>query len=270
LSVLSISREPTVKSEVAGAAYEAVRCAQGVMLDWDGCIAVHDRPSEAALRFLREHWRHTAIVSNNSTLRPEEFSQILANDGVAIPADRIFLAGAEALYRARDIQAPRAMVIAAPRMKAYARSLGINVVREDAELVVLMRDPRFSFATLERAANTLRAGARLIISNPDLTHPGLNGRVVPETGALLAAVQACVGSTPIDAEVIGKPSAGLFAKACKALGLTPEQVLMIGDNPDTDGAGARALGAPWIMVGGQSEVTFDDLLSDAARGAAVG
>jgi HAD superfamily hydrolase (TIGR01450 family) len=256
-------------SGAAAAAYEAVGRSHGVMLDWDGCIAFHDRPTDAALRFLREHWHHAAIVSNNSTLRPEEFSHILASEGILITPDRIFLAGAEALCRAKEIDAARVMVIGAPRMKAYARTKGINVVRDDADLVVLMRDPRFSFAKLERAANSLRAGAKLVVSNPDLTHPGLNGRIVPETGALLAALRASIGSAPIDIEIIGKPSQRLFEKACRALSLRPEQALMIGDNPDTDGAGAQALGAPWVMVGGRSEVTFDDLLYDPARGKAV-
>jgi hypothetical protein len=40
---------------------------------------------------------------------------------------------------------------------------------------------------------------------------------------------------------------------------------MIGDNPSTDGAGAEALGAPWIQVGGASALTFDQLLPRAAN-----
>lgn len=265
MSVLTVSRDALPADGAAAAAYEAVECAHGVMLDWDGCIAFNDRPSEAAVRFLKEHWHHAAIVSNNSTLRPEEFSQILADEGITIPPGRVFLAGAEALRRARDIGERRVMIIGAPRMKAHARSLGLNVVPDDAGLVVLMRDPRFSYTKLCRAANCLRAGAKLILSNPDLTHPGLGGKIVPETGALLAALRACLGTTPIDMEIIGKPSPRLFDQACKALGLRPEQTLMIGDNPDTDGAGAKALGSPWVMVGGRSGVTFDDLLYDPAR-----
>lgn len=265
MSVLSVSRDTlSARGEVV-AAYEAVERAHGVMLDWDGCIAFNDRPSDAAVRFLKEHWPHAAIVSNNSTLRPDEFSQILSTAGITIAPNRIFLAGAEALARALEVGKRRVMIIGAPRMKAYARSLGINVVPDEAGLVVLMRDPRFSYAKLERAANCLRAGAKLIVSNPDLTHPGLNGKIVPETGALLAALRACMGAAPIDLEVIGKPSPRLFAKACKALGLRPEQALMIGDNPDTDGAGAKALGSPCVLIGGRAAVSFDDLLYDRKR-----
>jgi 4-nitrophenyl phosphatase len=262
LSVLTVSRD--IPSGTA-AAYEAVARAHGVMLDWDGCIAINDRPSEAALRFLREHWHHATIVSNNSTLRPEEFSQILSGEGITISPGRIFLAGAEALQRVLEIGERRVMIVGAPRMKAHARTMGINVVQDDAGLVVLMRDPRFSYAKLERAANALRAGAKLVVSNPDLTHPGASGKIVPETGALLASLRACLGTTPIDAEIIGKPSLRLFDKACTALGLKPELALMIGDNPDTDEAGAKALGSPCVLVGGRSGVSFDDLLYDNER-----
>jgi 4-nitrophenyl phosphatase len=220
LSVLSMPRPavaPTSLDRVD--ASEVVARAQGILLDWDGCLAFNDRPLPAALRFLHEHWSHVAIVSNNSTRLPQDFAEILARYGVKMPPRHIILAGAEAVLRAKELQASRVMVIGDNRMKAYARSQGLNLVREDADLVVLMRDPRFTYSKLERAVHCLRAGARLIVSNPDLTHPGQKGRVVPETGALLGAVTACLGAAPEDMEVIGKPSPRLFIKALRALGI---------------------------------------------------
>lgn len=269
MSLRMISQDPGATHEADGTAYEKVAQAHGVMLDWDGCVAFHDRPSDAALRFLREHWHHAAIVSNNSTLRPADFAQILNDAGIPMPANRIFLAGAEALRRAKELAPPRVMIIGDAKMKVHARAMGINIVRDEADLVVLMRDTRFSYAKLCRAVNCIRAGAKLVVANPDLTHPGLNGRVVPETGALLAALQTCLGNCPVDMEIIGKPNLRLFDQACRALGVRPANAVMIGDNPDTDGAGAEALGASWVMIGGRSAVSFDDLLFERAPSAAI-
>ncbi len=80
------------------------------------------------------------------------------------------------------------------------------------------------------------------MANPDLTHPETHGNVAPETGALLAALNACVAPHRLEAEVIGKPFPRLFQRAIAALGATPEATVMIGDNPATDMAGAAALG----------------------------
>jgi 4-nitrophenyl phosphatase len=72
--------------------------------------------------------------------------------------------------------------------------------------------------------------------------------LVPETGSLLAALAACVDLAKVKVEIVGKPAAPLFLKACAALNIAPAQALMIGDNPATDVAGAQALGMAALRV----------------------
>jgi 4-nitrophenyl phosphatase len=239
---------------------ELVARARGLLLDWDGCVALGNRPARAAVRFLSEQRRRFAIVSNNSTHRPEDFAEILAHEGLDVPPERIVLAGTEALSRAQEVGGSRVMVIGDGRMKALARNRGLNLVPDEADLVVLLRDPRFSYTRLERAANCLRAGARLIVANPDLTHPGAGGRIVPETGALLAALMACAGPAEVDLEIVGKPSPRLFQRALRALGMAPDEAVMIGDNPATDAAGAASTGLRCVLVSGRFESRFEHLL----------
>ncbi len=235
-----------------------------VLLDWDGCVALGDRPVEGAIAFLSEWPGRAAIVSNNSTHLPEDFATILARAGVEMALDRIVLAGVEAIERAREIGADRVLMLGDSRMKAHARRRGLNLVSDGADLVVLLRDRRFSYAKLERAASCLRTGARLVVSNPDLTHPGAAGRIAPETGALRAALLACLADIDIEGEVIGKPGPRLFDHACRALGAPRESAVMIGDNPATDIAGAEALGLESILIGPQSGLRFEDLLRQPA------
>ncbi len=232
--------------------------APAILLDWDGCIAVADVPSDAALRFIARHAGKVAILSNNSTLLPADISDILARGGVELSPDRIILAGAEAVARAAASAPASTLILGDSRMRAYARSLGANLERDAIEIVVLLRDRRFSYPRLERAANALARGARLIVANPDLVHPGPKGAIVPETGALLAALAACVDLSTIACEIIGKPSPALFLKACAALGARPEDALMIGDNIATDIRGAEALGMRAILVSPQTGLAFDE------------
>jgi 4-nitrophenyl phosphatase len=144
------------------------------------------------------------------------------------------------------------------------------LVRDEPDIVVLMRDARFTYAKLERAANAVRNGAKLVVANGDRTHPGPAGRLVPETGALLAALLACAGEQA-QVEVVGKPGPLLFERACRSLGISPQQAVMIGDNPETDGEGARRLDMKSIIVGGESGLRIDDLVEPvAAPPAAMG
>lgn len=238
--------------------------ARGVLLDWDGCIAVNNRILPGAKQFITRNAERVAIVSNNSTHLPADLEEILAGHGVAFPPDRIFLAGVEALRSVARSGVRRVMLCSVPRMRGFARSLGLRLVHENPEAVVLMRDAHFTYGKLERAANALRQGARLIVANTDRTHPGACNRVVPETGALLAALLACVGERAVEPCVIGKPCPMLFERACEGLAIAPGEAVMIGDNPETDGKGAAQLGIRPILIGGASRLSLLDLLEPVA------
>lgn len=247
-----------------------IAAAGGILLDWDGCAAVGNRPTREALAFIERHAAKLAIVSNNSTLLTEDITGILSDAGVSFPEAHVFLAGVAGLNYAARFMNARTIVLASPRMKALAHRLGVTLVRADADVVVLLRDTHFSYAKLERVVRSLTRGARLVVANPDMTHPGLNGSVVPETGALLAAIGACVDLSRIDIQFIGKPSAFLFESACAALKIPPASAVMIGDNLETDIEGARRLGMPGVLVFPGSKLTFAQMLEAQTPRASAG
>lgn len=251
-------------------AHDAVQTlaeAAAILLDWDGCASVANRPFAATMAFLEHYGDRVAIVSNNSTLLPGDIVEVLARSGIAFPADRVILAGCEAIAAAARDPGARTLVLGPPRMRALAGRMGLTLSQKAADQVVLLRDTRFSYARLDRAADALRLGARLIVANPDKTHPGPNGAVVPETGALLAALGACVDLAALDVEIIGKPSARLFDRACAALGVRVEAAVMIGDNPLTDIVGAAAVGMRSILVEPGVRLGLGDLLPRGLRDA---
>ena len=229
-------------------AWGALKTAKGFLLDWDGCCAIGNRLVPEAADFLRQHQTRAAIVSNNSTNTVGDFLNLLSEEGIDMREDQVVLAGVEALNQAAETGSGPTLVLGDPRMRALARSLGIEMVQQDAGLVVLLRDTRFSYRRLERAVNAIRHGARLIVANPDATHPAGQGRLMPETGALLAAIRACVDVPASAMDIIGKPSPHLFRKGCEALGTAHADTVMIGDNPLTDVRGASALGMRACLV----------------------
>ncbi|HEY4077903.1 MAG TPA: HAD family hydrolase [Rhizomicrobium sp.] len=247
-------------SHTLRAARQRIADAKGLLLDWDGCVALDNKLRADAIRFIAARQDRVAIVSNNSTHMPQDFAAILDGAGIHIPVERIILAGTQAIARARQHGLHKLLVIGDSRMKAYAHGQGLTLVEKSPEAVLLMRDRHFSYAKLKRAANALRDGAKLLVANGDRVHPGSMGEIVPETGALLAGLLACVPASSVEFEIIGKPAPLLFQQACRALNVDPGDAVMIGDNPDTDIAGALAQGLHAVQVEGQSELRIADLL----------
>jgi HAD superfamily hydrolase (TIGR01450 family) len=238
-----------------------IDAARGVFLDWDGCLAIGNKILPSTSRLIAQCAERVVIISNNSTQLPEDFARILQRGGLKVPAHRVVLAGAQAI-RGLAVTKRSILMYGSARMKTYAVSLGLRLERETADTVLLMRDTRFNYGKLLRAANALHRGARLVVANADRTHPAHGNRLVPETGALLAALRACVPDA--QPEIIGKPSPLLFMMACEILGITPDEAVMIGDNPETDGDGAVACGIRPIMIGGPTRPTLDDLAAAEA------
>jgi len=77
---------------------------------------------------------------------------------------------------------------------------------------------------------------------------------------LLAAIEACVTLPESRLEIVGKPAAGLFLKGCAVLDQDPASLLMFGDNPATDIAGAEALGMNALLVAPSPEQFFRGLV----------
>lgn len=220
---------------------------KAILSDLDGCLVAGDRVLPGAPRLFAEFGERLWIVSNNSSDTPESLSARLARLGLATDASRIVLAGASALESiAAGRPGARVALYAAETLTRHAADLRLVADHGAPELVFLARDPGFSYVRLTRLLQQLHSGAALVVANTDGAHPGADGAPVPETGALLAAVQAaCPG---VRYTAFGKPDPWLFNEALKRAGVAPEDALFIGDNPATDGAGARGAGMEFARV----------------------
>ena len=124
------------------------------------------------------------------------------------------------------------------------QSEGFAHGEQDAVAVVVGLDRAISYEKLTRATLLLRSGLPLIGTNPDRTLPSPEG-LAPGAGAILAALEA---AADVEATIIGKPQASLLEAALEALGMAPEQALMVGDRVETDIAAGQAAGCPTALV----------------------
>jgi len=95
------------------------------------------------------------------------------------------------------------------------------------------------------AFDAIRAGARLVATNPDRFCP-VPGGGEPDCAAIIAAIEACtlVKCDPI----VGKPSPIMVSTIMDHLGLPPEACIMVGDRLETDMTMGIAAGMDTCLV----------------------
>jgi len=222
--------------------------ARYALVDLDGTLIFGDNPAAGAHDLLEHFGERLAIVSNYSTVTAIQMSTRLASIGLSIAPERIFLAG-EIAVRSLAVSHPGAklLCVMTEPMRDLARTLGFDLVEDGAEILLVGRDLDFSYARLRAAMRAVQQGARIYASNLDRSHPGADGTPVPETGSILAAITVAAPAATVS--VVGKPDPQLFEAALSALGAAPAEAIMLGDNPDTDIAGASNLCIPSISIG---------------------
>lgn len=218
-----------------------------ILADLDGCLMSGGTVYEDAPEFVSACGDRLWVVSNNSTHTARALAGILSDVGLSVDPRRILLAGEQTLHHlARTRPGQPLALFASDALQEEARALGLVLSDGAAENALLCRDLSFAIPDLERLANLILGGTRLWASNTDVTHPSLEGRSVPETGTLLAALRAVVG--PVDYACIGKPDPHMAKLVTERTGIAARDAIFVGDNAETDGALARSMGMPFLHI----------------------
>jgi 4-nitrophenyl phosphatase len=228
-----------------------------VLLDLDGVVWLAHQAipgSVEAIASLRVTGHRVLFVTNNSASTVEQQQTALAAVGIPAVGDVL----TSAMAAAQLIEPGERVLVCggAGVMQAVAARGGLPVRVDDpavfgdgrgghfdAVMVGLHRD--FDYEGLQRGAEAIRAGARLIGTNDDATYPTPDGQV-PGGGAILAAFVVASGAVP---QVAGKPYAPMADLVRNVVG--PERAraaLMVGDRPETDGLFAATLGCRFALV----------------------
>lgn len=220
---------------------------EAILCDLDGCLIAGDHVFPNTQDFVEAHADRLWIVSNNSSDTAETLSRRIGALGLFIEPERILLAGEQAVRRIA-VTRPGASVsiYGAMPIQALASALGLRFGGVDPEVVLLARDAEFNLQRLSKLLGELHRGADFIVTNIDTAHPDADGRPVPETGAILAAIHAC--EPAIRFQTIGKPKPDLVEIALEKSGADAAASVFIGDNESTDGKAADAAGVAFLHL----------------------
>ncbi len=216
---------------------------RGLLIDLDGTLYTESGPIPGAretLTCLETAGIPYRYVTNTTRKPRREIVRRLRELNFPAREHLIFApaAAANILLQGRRVHA----LVAEPLLEDLA---GVILVDEAPEYV-LVGDlgNGFDYARLNAAFRRLLDGADLVALQKNRFWQEADGQSL-DAGPFVAALEYASGKT---ATVVGKPEPAFFEAALRDLGLEAKDVAMVGDDVESDVAGARRAGLLGIQV----------------------
>jgi HAD superfamily hydrolase (TIGR01458 family) len=220
-----------------------------ILLDVDGVLHVSGQPipgAAEAVRRLRVDGHRLRFVTNTTTRSRARLAEELRTARIEVDDSEVQTTADAA------VSALRGRRVLALVMHALVGDLdGIELVGEGADAVLVGgadETPEtnlvFSYMNLARAFAELELGARLYCLHKNRWWQTARGPLL-DAGAFVAGLEY---AADVEAFVIGKPSPAYFTAALEALDTDPELAWMVGDDLESDIAGAQAVNMNTVLV----------------------
>lgn len=217
---------------------------KGIVFDIDGTLIRGNQALPGAAQALLELKRRgllTVCLTNDSQETPEAWAKRLISLGFAIAPNGVITAGSLAAeIAANRFSQGTIFPVGDTALKNALEQKGLTLLGDDdsqqADAVVMGMDPSFNQHKLKLVCRHIWNGAPWIATNIDRRRPTENG-YVPGTGPMVKAVAWATQTEPL---VVGKPSEIAANAALQRLGVSADQALMVGDQPEADIAMGKA------------------------------
>lgn len=231
---------------------------RAAVFDIDGTLAMMDKEKGTyaalpgaveAVAGLQARGLPVVAYTNGTFFPPAHYHPLLAEAGLRFPPGHILT---PATVAARQLAAKgyrRVLVLGGEGTQVPLREAGVEVAlpgaggEVDAVLVGWMKD--FGARDLEAAAQALWGGVALYATSVAPHFAGAKGRMLGISGAVAAALHNATGQR---ATVFGKPEVVGLMDIAAMLGVPPQEMAVIGDDPALEIAMARRAGALAIGV----------------------
>jgi glycerol 3-phosphatase-2 len=211
-----------------------------------------------------------ALVTNDASRSVANYVLHLASLGLTVDPARLITSGSlmASYFAAKSLRGARVGVLGTTDSAEYVRKAGgvvvpiVPGVEFDVLAVCDVDDGEF-LLRVEWALSAVIRGVKagrppiLLLPNPDLVYPKSPGEFGLTAGAIALMIEAALAQRYSEARFVfdrlGKPEVHLFAEAARRLNLPPAQLLMIGDQLETDIVGALAAGCDAALLAGVSD-----------------
>lgn len=218
----------------------------GILFDLDGVLYVGKQMiagADVAIAYLQQKRIPYRFVTNTTTQSRAVLAEKLQGMGLPIQRDEIISTPSAALMYLRQQAYRSCCLLVAEEVKQEFADFPYSDVHPDA-VVVGDIGQAWNYQLLNQAFRMLMDGAELVALHKNKfwqTEEGLR----MDIGAFVSGLEYVTGK---QATIIGKPSPAFFQLAVDQLKLPAAQVLMIGDDIDSDVGGAQLAGLQGMLV----------------------
>lgn len=206
---------------------------KGYLVDLDGTMYMGSNPIKEAGPFI-ERLRQAEVpflfLTNNSTASQNDVASKLNKMGVAAKPNEVYTSSMATVDYLDSKPGESVYVIGESGLKEEIKTAGYKWNEENPDFVVVGLDRQVTYNQFDIATLAIHKGAEFICTNEDTNIPTERG-MSPSAGALAAFLERSTGLT---ATYIGKPEPTIMEKGIERLGLSKDQVAMVGDNYATD------------------------------------
>ena len=221
---------------------------QGLLIDMDGVIYSGDNLIHGADTFINYLLKNDVpftFMTNNSQRTPLEVMRKLKRMGITVSEKHIYTSAmATAAFLASQAPGGTVYVLGEGGLLSSLNNEGLIMVDSEPDFVVLGEGRNFTLEMVQRAADMILSGARLIATNRDPS-PKIKGWNSLGIAATAAMIEEATGKK---AFVTGKPSPVMMRSARKFIGLDSANTTIIGDTMETDIRGGVQMGYKTILV----------------------
>ncbi|RLK62773.1 TIGR01457 family HAD-type hydrolase [Atopobacter sp. AH10] len=225
-----------------------MRTYKGYAIDLDGTVYFGKNRIKTAEKFVQELNERKipyVFLTNNATRTPEEVVEHLKNYEIETTVNHVYTSGQATVdYLLEHYKGQTLMLVGSPALKKLLIEANIQLVEENPDIVLQSFSYDVDYRQLMEATLAIRQGAKFVVTNPDSNLPNERG-LIPGSGATTAFLKTATGVEP---EIIGKPYAPIMEGALQHMGLSADEVLMIGDNYNTDIRAGLENGVDTLMV----------------------
>ncbi|MBC8367740.1 HAD-IIA family hydrolase [bacterium] len=232
---------------------------RGWLIDVEGTLVVDKsyRAVPGAVQWLSSLVIHKipfAILTNNTTLTRSEMGMRLRDAGFGVTDRQIIGCQGRAVQILHEHGSPECWVLGSDSLIRTLEAGGLlcrDLSRETPEENDIPR--ALVLGWMENPDARLLSRAVELLQRPLVTFVTLHknrlfrnaGRVEPGLGAWASALEYASGKEAI---VAGKPALDLFRAGARALQLRPNEIAMVGDDPQADLTPAAELGRKTVFV----------------------
>ena len=199
-----------------------------------------------AVEEIRKRGKALFILTNNSTDSAKTVFSRLQEFDIPVREDEVLTSGLLTAEYLRERNGPVSYFLVGERGLEYEmercghrRTLG-----DEADFVVVGLDRKITYEKLDQAARVARNGARIMATHSSRLYMYKTGPAMA-TGPLVKAIEYASSKR---ATIIGKPSTLMYRIALERAGCKRSEAVMVGDQVDTDIAGAVRAGVDAILV----------------------